>query len=572
MKIEAQGKRLVIRNCLNFKARLRAVPGFNKWEECDLILEASRANIEWLHAEFPAAEWSGQAGEVLDSLHAMKRREDESLNVPLHIDAGDHLFKTEPYRHQLEAWHRSKEMAVFGYFMEMGTGKTKVLIDNIAWLWHNNKIDGVLYLSPNGVHRQFIKSELPKHMPEDVQYTADFYASGGKAQEKRRRARFLSLKTEKLKILSANIESLSSSSGFGFCEAFLKSFTPPGKGPVRRVMIVVDESTRIKNMNSNRTKAAFKLRVLCAYARILSGSPITRGVEDFYPQMSFLSTKILGYTSKYTFKNRYVITEKAGKDDQYEVVIGYQNLEELTTRLAPYVHRVTKEECLDLPPKLYIRREVAVSIEQKEAYNKLSKELELEFNEGHLTVTAAAAKIVKLQQILCGFVKLSDGKIVRFNNVPRLDEVYDIVSFTEGQLVIWARFTEDVDRLLELLKEWPCVRYDAKVSSEAKEKAKQDFLHKRARIFVGKAASGGIGINELVKASNVIYYSNSYDAEHRWQSEDRNHRLGMEGQTTYYDLVCPGSVDEDILSNLQAKKNIETLTISDLRKMLRTIE
>lgn len=574
MKIESHGKRLLVHGALSFKARLRNIPGFNKWDEDGItfVCEPSRANIEWLQSEFPAADWVGEATSVLSSLSEMRKMEEQSLNVPKIIDAGDHCFKTAPYRHQLEAWHRSKDMKVFGYFMEMGTGKTKVLIDNIAWLWHNEKIDGVLYLAPNGVHRQFVRTELPKHMPEDVAYVASFYSASAKSAEKVKLSKFISTAFDKLKVLSVNIESLSHRLGFAVADNFLRTFKPKGKGPVRRVMIVMDESTRIKNIQSNRTKSAFRLRVFCDYARILSGSPVTRGVEDLYPQMSFLSTKILGFTSKYTFKNRYVVTEKAGKDDQYEVVVGYENLDELSARLAPYVHRVTKEECLDLPPKLFIVREIAVSNEQRDAYNTLKRKLLLEFEEGQITIKAAAAKLVKLQQILCGFIKLDDGTIVRFKDVPRLDEVYDIVNFTEGQVVIWARFTEDVDRLLHLLKEWPCVRYDAKVSSEDKEKAKQDFFNKKARIWVGKAASGGIGINELVKASTVIYYSNSFDAEHRWQSEDRTHRIGIEKQTTYYDLVVPNSVDMEILSNLRAKKDIETLSIGDLRNMLKEIE
>jgi len=571
MRITRVGRYLHIHCSTAHYPNLRTLPGFKRELEKGLIkAEPSRANLEHLLENFPAAKWESEDYLRIQKLESLEKSSIEEYNE------FDFDFKLPPYQHQIEAFYRSADMPGFAYFMEMGTGKTKVLIDNIAYLWLKGKIEGALILAPNGVHEQFIEEQLEIHMPNFCDYISFSHASGGKVAWRKKYESFMDYKGPWCKILAINIEALSHNSGLQKGSQFLKSFD----GRRKKVLIAVDESTRIKSRSSIRTKNAFKLRAPCSYARILSGSPITRGVEDLFNQFKFLSPNILGYTSYYTFKNRYCVVEQenhfvktrkgALKEVEVEHIQDYKNMDELKRKVLPWCHRATKDECLDLPPKIYKNRFVPISDEQRKAYRELAREMEIELNGQYLSAAMAIVRLTKLQQILCGFLRMGDEKDYIFKKNPRLIAAQEWVEEAQGQVVIWARFTRDIDLLCEAFP-GDHVRYDGKVNKTERKKAKEDFLAENKRIFIGKPASGGLGLNWLVGAHDVLYFSNSFDAEHRWQSEDRNHRMGTKKTVTYTDLVVPKSIDTYILTALRSKKDIATMVTEDIRDLLREV-
>lgn len=576
MIIVPEGQDFRIIGALRFKNKLQFLPGRKGWKNDQFFCERSRANIEFIESEFPLAEWKC---DDLKALHVLQETESSISNNQSLPPDDDYTFKTTPFGHQMTAFVRSRDLHWFGYFMEMGTGKTKVLIDNACYLWHNSKIDALIVVAPNGVHRQFINEQIPTHMPDDVTPHIDtfIYQSGGDKAFMRRRAAFLKPNANKFRILAINVESLSVKSGVDYCVAFLRSLG--GVGTTRPIMMAIDESTRIKNHGSKRSKNIRKLGSYCKYRRILTGSPVTKGVEDLFGQLAFLSENILGFSSFYTFRNHFCITKKnkvKKSDDQakkreksYSSIVGYQNIDELKEKLKAWTYRVKKEDCLDLPPKIYATREVPLSEEQKRMYNELRREYSLEFEGMTMNATMAAVRLTKLQQILCGHIRFTDHEqLVEIADVPRFDVVEEILEEVEGQVIIWARFRPDIDRLCRVLRKHGVSRYDGAVDTGGREASIRDFRSGRNRVFVGQPASAGLGLN-LVGPETVVYFSNSFDAEHRWQSEDRNHRSGSEGKhITYIDLVVPGSVDDYVRKVLIKKKDVASMTIDDAREIV----
>lgn len=207
-------------------------------------------------------------------------------------------FKTKPYNHQLECLNKFGRKPAFALLAEMGTGKTWIIINNIADLWSNGDCDGVIVFAPNGVHTNWTRLELPKHMPDWVRYKAAPWVSGG---NKRETAEIESLYDNAgdgtLRVLTMNWESLQHKSGVKAAERFANCF--------RRLMIVCDESDAAKNPKAERTKALMKLKKFSYWRRIMSGTPINNAPFDAFSQFSFLDENILGTTSYYAFKAEY---------------------------------------------------------------------------------------------------------------------------------------------------------------------------------------------------------------------------------------------------------------------------
>ena len=458
-------------------------------------------------------------------------------------------FKSKPFAHQLKALEMSWDKEVFAYFMEMGTGKSKVLIDNIAMLYDKGKINGALIIAPKGVYKNWLESEIPNHLPDNIEKKIGFWQTKPDAND----MKMLLKSDEDLHICIMNIEAFSTKKGVEYAYKFLSC---------HRTLIGVDESTTIKNPNAKRTKSILTLSKHSKYRRILTGSPVTKSPLDLFSQCQFLDPWLLNQQSYYAFRTRYAICRKINVSGrQVEIVVGYRNLGELSEQLKPFSYRVLKDDCLDLPKKTYMKRIIQLTDEQKKLYKQM-KEQALAFLNGKMTTTVTViTQLMRLHQITCGHFKADDGSVQEVSS-NRLDELMDILEEMEGKAVIWAHYRHDIKNMVNALeKKYPgeTVTYYGDTSTEDRQKAIKLIQdpESKVRFIVGTPQTGGYGIT-LTGASTMIYYSNGYDLEKRQQSEARIDRIGQEKPMTYIDIIAEGTIDERIVKALRTKVNIAT--------------
>ena len=465
----------------------------------------------------------------------------------------EYSFKTKPYQHQLEALKRSWDKTEYALLMEMGTGKSKVLIDNIAMLYDKGRIDGALIIAPKGVYRNWDRQEIPVHMADHIQYTATPWNPSPKAKEKAALEQIINPLMPGLRVLVMNVEAFSTKKGAEFAQRFLNS----GK-----MFMAVDESTTIKNASAKRTKAIVKLSKGARFRRIATGSPVTQSPLDLYAQFYFLDKHILGFQSYYAFKNHHAITVRRSTGAHfYDQIIGYRNVKDLTDGIGPYSYRALKEHCLDLPEKIYTRREVPLSDEQAKAYRDMKQLAMTLLKDGsEVSVTEVITQLLRLQQITCGFVKNDDDEIIELKN-NRIDELMNVIDETEGKLIIWATWRYDIQRIERELAKAYGAESVATFYGDTPADERQNIVERfqnpdsKLRFFVGNPTTAGYGLT-LTAAHTVVYYSNNYNLEVRLQSEDRAHRIGQKNNVTYVDLYSPGTTDEMIFTALINKKSL----------------
>jgi SNF2 family DNA or RNA helicase len=465
----------------------------------------------------------------------------------------NYKFKTKPYDHQITALEKSWDKKEYAYFMEMGTGKSKVLVDNIAMLYDKGKINAALIIAPKGVYRNWYSQEIPNHLPSHIENkTVLWTATTSKAKDKEYQQLF---KVDlDLHILIMNVEAFSTKKGLEFATSFLNCHNS---------LMAVDESTTIKTPSAKRTKAILNLGRSALYRRILTGSPVTKSPLDLYTQCGFLDGYLLGFDSYYAFRNRYaVMVERNFGGRRVQIPKGYKRLGELSDKLKPFSYRVLKEDCLDLPDKVYIKREVDLTDEQKSTYTTM-KSAALALLKGKMaTAPHVLTQLMRLHQITCGHLKNDDDTITEIKN-NRISSLLELLEEVEGKVIIWANYVYDIKRIVKAIGlkygEQSIVQYYGAIPAEQRQKNIEKFQDPNSpvRFFVGNPQTGGYGIT-LTAANNIVYYSNGYDLEKRLQSEDRAHRIGQKKAVTYIDLIAPKTIDEKIVKALRKKINIAT--------------
>ena len=268
----------------------------------------------------------------------------------------NYKFKTKPYKHQLTALEKSWNKETYAYFMEMGTGKTKVLIDNAAMLYDKGKIDGALIVAPKGVVKTWYEQEIPTHLPKHIENVSVLWQPNiTKGQSKKLGTLF---KTgEELHILIMNVEAFSTTKGVDFASKFISS---------HNTLMAIDESTTIKNPKAQRTKNILRLAPRTKYRRIMTGSPVTKNPLDLFTQCYFLDPFHLEHESYYSYRMRYATMKTLHvRGRSIQVVGGFKHLGELSEKLKPFSYRVLKEDCLDLPEKNWTKRQITLSPDQR---------------------------------------------------------------------------------------------------------------------------------------------------------------------------------------------------------------
>lgn len=559
----------------------------------------------------------------------------------------NYIPKTKPRQHQQVGNARLRERReAFALLMEMGTGKSKVTLDEFGERELSGDLDDMLIIAPAGSYRNWDTdrgdelSEFNKHLSEDLRsrmlHTA--WVSGSGVRAKKALENFLDFqKPKRPRIFMINVEALSRVKSAQ--EAARKFLTASG----RRSMIVVDESTVIRNKRADRTKFITELGKLADSRRILTGLVSPKSPEDLFSQFWFLDWRILGFDSFLSFRSRYVkirricmlktddlrnrmrgllgmqegsaqssfgdgfllnryknvfpdrttdgmprekllrdlmiaadgfgreqvldaIERMGGYVQTIPKVEGFQNEEELWAKIAPYSYRVLKDDCLDLPPKIYQRRDVELSPEQRQAYDDLVTFFTTELGRGiHVSPTNVLDCLNKLHQICCGHV-MDEERNIRDIPMNRINDMMEVLEDHSGKATIWANEHRYLDKIIAAVKKEYGDGSIAEFSGRNKnvrDREQTRFLNEeKCRFLASTQGAGGRG-NTWVVPSLVIYFSNDYDLEKRLQSEDRHHRDGLRHSVTYVDLIARGTVQEKQIYALRNKLNLASIITGD---------
>ena len=471
----------------------------------------------------------------------------------------NYKFKTKPYQHQLDALEASWDKENFAYFMEMGTGKSKVLLDNAAVLYDKGLINGLLLIAPKGVYKNWYDSEIPVHLPDHIETNIVLWKTSDKSKKQQLLLNTLFKPGTHLNILIMNVESFSSGNGSEFAYKFLSAHP--------KSMVAIDESTTIKTPTAKRTKNILKLAESAIYRRIMTGSPVTKNPLDLFTQCDFLSPWLLDFTSYYAFRNRYAEMKTLHMHGrEIKIVNGFKNLGELSDKLKDFSYRVLKEDCLDLPDKIFIKRQIQLTPDQRKLYEQMKKEAMAILKGKQSTTVNTLTQLMRLQQIACGHFTADDGATQPIAN-NRITELMDVLEETEGKAIIWAHYQYDITAIINaVVKKYgpgSIVDYYGLTPQEERQPNIKRFQDDpKCRFIVGTPSTGGYGIT-LTAANTVIYYSNGYDLEKRLQSEDRAHRIGQKKSVTYVDLMADDTVDEKIVQALRKKINIASEVLGE---------
>jgi SNF2 family DNA or RNA helicase len=466
----------------------------------------------------------------------------------------NYQFKLPPFDHQMDALDYGWERPEFGLFMEMGTGKSKVLLDNMGMLYQKGEIDFALVLAPKGVYRNWVAKEIPEHMSDDVPHRVIRWVSGpNKKQTEEMRS--VQDKFDGLTIFVMNVEAFSSLKG-------QKAGDWMGRALGSKGMIAIDESTTIKNPKAKRTKSLVKIAAKFKFRRLLTGSPVTKSPMDIYSQCEFLRPGLLGFDSYYAFQGRYaVVQRKTMGMTAFQQIVGFRNLEELTEKIDSFSFRVLKKDCLDLPDKIYTARYVGMTKEQFDMYEQIRKHAMVMLETGEMsTAPAVITQMLRLQQIMSGHLKTDDGDMLYFPS-KRMDALEEIINEHDGKAIIWSRFRHDIMGITKMLNDkfgqGCAASYFGDTSDDDRAEAVLNFQNPDhpLKYFVGNPSTAGYGLT-LTEANLVVYYANDFNLETRVQSEDRAHRIGQKNNVTYIDLITEGSIDEHIVKALRAKIDI----------------
>lgn len=465
-------------------------------------------------------------------------------------------YKTEPFDHQRRIFDTTRDMEAFALLWEQGTGKSKPIIDTAAYLYEQGKIDAVVLVAPNGVHRNWITDEIPAHLPDRLHnQISTMYWQTAKSRTKWHQAEFDQLlRHDGLAWLCMGYQGFMSEIGKKSVWKFLKR---------RRCLYILDESHHVKTPKAKRTKSIIKSGRWAPYRRILTGTPVAKPF-DIYSQLRFIDPSLwanMGMKNFYAFKQHFAewftadeCKTELGYDPGYDKLLRYKNVEELAEIIANMSDRVLKVDVLDLPPQLYTKRYFDMSPRQADMYEELRTELELELESGLIIDgSLALVRLLRLQQITCGYaVADSDEPIEMIGKTnPRLDVTLETLEGLEHPAIVWARFTHDVDQLMDALGK-SAVRYDGAIDEDEAERSKLAFNAGDAQWFVGNPAKGAEGIT-LNTAKTMVHYNRNFKLLEQLQAEARFHRIGQEGAqhgegfgVLHIDICCPGTVDDHL--------------------------
>jgi SNF2 family DNA or RNA helicase len=485
------------------------------------------------------------------------------------IDLCQNLWKTKPYAHQIEGVKLLLDHQFFGIFSEMGTGKTKQVVDAACVLCEAEQVDSVLVVSPASVRGVWLDAEMGEIRKHAWVPSRALEYHGKKIKV------VWTDEAPELAWIVTNYEFIRVEKNRERLQDMMRD---------RRVLLVLDESSFVKNRRAAQTRACMELGKLAVRRVILSGTPITNNPLDLWSQISFLSPKILPYRNFYHFRANFAVMGGW----QHKQVARWVNLEQLQQLVAPHVIRREKKDCLDLPEKIYTQLEVPLTDTVWKTYRQMRDEAVVWLGENPSEAAQAGVRVMRLAQITSGFLggfprEDALAPRVRPQEVGR-EKLECLTAWVKERLlekpslkiIVWCRFVAEIERAArELARVIPTYKLYGNQSVDERKEAIALFSrpdedpNSSPAMLVAQPQAGGFGLN-LVAADTVVYLSNDFNLATRLQSEDRVHRPGQTRHVLYVDIIATGpagqrTVDHEVVKALRNKADLARWTASAWR-------
>lgn len=521
------------------------------------LAPSTKPNAMYLRKEFESHEIEPEAMAQIDRLD----QRIEYIPFPK-----DYEFVSPPMAHQADALDLAWGLDQFAFFFDMRLGKTFTALNLARARYHFKQVERLLVICPTPIKTVWELEIDNWFFPDE---TDVFTMESG--QQKQAISWMFGHDNEHLQILIVGVESLSQGGAYSVARQFCLGGVP--------TMMVIDESSRIKNYKSARTEKCIQLGGRCDYRAILTGTPVTQGMHDLYSQFEFLHKDIIGQKSFFTFRNRYMVM--GGFEGRQ--IMGYRNAAELMELIEPYCSIVKKGDVYDLPTLPPQTRNISPSPEQKKHFIELKHLMKTTYGEEELEARTMLERMTRFQQINGGnFPHPAKEKDNKGNTIwvttplksnPKLAELEMLIDEVgDSPTIIWARFVPEIEAIVQMLQNKgkdPAVFYGA-TSKEDRKTEVARFQEGSAQFFVGNQATGGMGI-KLSAADIMIYYSNTFSYEDRQQSKARAEEIGMKTGVLYIDLVLNTVIDRAIMLAQKKKGGMAAYVdghLKDLKKEL----
>lgn len=517
--------------------KAKAIPGRKRFVDKVMHFELDHANIGHVLSAFPQAE-------VIRGEEETSRKLKSKPRPPF-------ATRLAPTALQTEAFGKARGKRLFAFFEKPGAGKTKMILDWAVDLWCSGEIDGLFVLSFATVHEQWVMDEIPEQVHPSIPVEAAFWRGSGRKQNEA----VLEPDGNKFRVLTMNYEAYATSTkAFSYAKQFALS---------GQMAAALDESQRIKTPDSQIALKAVENRNDW-YARcIASGEPTPLGVEDYYQQFAFLDPGIIGAWTYEAYKSMFC---RLG-GFQNTKIVGYQNQEHLHRLMAPHVHVGA--------PDIKARQIFEVSRFElgpaaREAYDQMLDELRVEVNgENFLSVRSVLPKLTKLAEIACGRLTNREGEVIHFGS-ERMDLLKSILGkYPSQKAIVWSRFVADHAQQAQMLGSKSAV-FNGSTSEADRRVIKERFLDPNddLQYMLASVGAAGTGLNLQGSCFLNVYYSNSFNAGQRWQSERRTYRLGTPRDVLYIDMLARRTVDIPVLNSLRRKREISDMSIEEFRNLM----
>ncbi len=466
------------------------------------------------------------------------------------FDTEDYAFKFTPYKHQNVGFHfmrACKRGAIFG---DCGIGKTAIVASFLDYLVHTGQVDEenpALIVCPISIIYQAWIKDTEKFT--SIKPVSIYEPSSYRAKQKREKR-------------------LSTPSPVYIASFSLLQIMEKELRKKKFKFIAIDESSKIKNPQAKTFKALLNVSWKSEWRYVMSGTPAPNGPIDLWSQFFFLDDGMTLEPSLVDFRNEYYKQIAVpGRGAHVGFWVPKRGIEpKINKQIEKRSVRFKSNECLDLPPRTFMVRELRMTKEQQKVYDEMSENLFTEMDGSSITARVAVSKLMKLREITGGFVIDDNRDEKPFKTNPKIDELDSLLEDAIGdgtsKALVWAQYRWEIQTLLSRYRK----KYGAKglygdISQPEKDKNVDDFLDSHScRLLVCHPKSAAHGLT-LTSASYSIYYSLSHDFEEYYQSSMRIHRPGQKRPTFYYFLTAKGSIDESLLKCIQNKKNVQDILV-----------